>query len=341
MIRRAMGFLASRELLLVLGGAWVVFYVSYSVFSTEAFAAFIKGLGWNPLFQIPFALFILSLILYSAVRGAACFREGRLRFLLWVPLSLGVVAFLSGVLVSSAFRVKQWRTVGPGDVIGPEWREGGFSYVVDKLSPNIKERTFRTEGAEGAVFTHEPKITLARKDRGRPFGRQYEVGVFPPARIDGVYYHILDFGLAPAVRFSQDGRVINEGYLAVRILPPGAVENFRVEGLPYSFNLKILPEEVEDKKDHKISYYNLKRPTYGLEAVKGDEIVGRGASAEAVRFEDIEARFMGLSYWALVEAVQDPGVPAMAAGLALIALGLPMRGMLFFVRLFGKRPRPE
>jgi hypothetical protein len=320
---RVLRWLASRELMLLLLGGWVLLYVSYSVWSQEALATFMKRLGSDRAFQVPFALLLLSLTL-QLLKGLRR-QRGLLRRLLWAPLPLGVLVFLTGVLLSAVFRLQEWRLLGEGDFVSPPWQT--IHYRLERIEPALKEETLQSVGATPQVFQYEPKVLLSTE------GERFSVGVFPPRRIHGTYYHILDFGLAPRVRFFQGHRLKQEGYLALRLLPPGARDSFRVSFLPYAFNIRIVPQEVLKEGKEEVAVYNLRRPTYELEVLRGDELVLRARSAQEVAFEGLRVQFLEPSYWVVLEMVRDPGLLPMAAGLALFALGIPLRAALGLWRL--------
>lgn len=334
MKKRLFDIVSSKGLLLFLLGGWIFFYVTYAVFSKEAFAFFMLGLKEKLYIQLPFAAFIASLGLYS-LRRAAELGKSPLRLALWLPLSIGFVVFLSGALMSAALRQEEKRLVGEGDIYSPPWRQS-VSYEVKKIIPGIKDETFKSERSEGGLFSYEPKVVLAGEDLDR--GREYNVGVFPPRRINGVYYHILQFGLAPGVRIYGGQGLLDEGILALRLLPPGVEDEFRLQSLPHLFRLKIAPERVEKKGESSVAFYNLKRPTYEVEVIKGDETVSEGTSSRAIDFDGAyRLEFDPPGYWVWLEVVEDPGVLPLAAGIFLIALGLPLRVFLLALQILGNR----
>ncbi|MDP2167753.1 MAG: hypothetical protein Q8J64_05400 [Thermodesulfovibrionales bacterium] len=324
-MRRLIDILSSRALFIWLITGWTVYYVTNAVWSKEAFAGFIEALGKNPLVQAPYVIFLLSFLLNIIRVFKERAKKRLVNLLIWMVLPSGIFMFFTGYFLSSTLRHYEQALVGEGEAVSPKWLERKYS--VRKMIPSLKNETLETGQAESSIFSFEPKVVLSRE------GRDFEVGVFPPRNIDGTYYHILNFGLAPGVRLSNSAGVVKEGYLALRILPPGAEDGFELEPYPYRFSLRIAPERVMEKGGVTARVYSLKSPSYNIVILKGDETVFEGGSKEGINFEGFSLSFFEPTYWALLEVVKDPGMPVIIAGLALIALGIPLRLLGLLIRV--------
>lgn len=327
LLRKMINLLSSKVFLIWLIAIWVVSYVSYAVWSKEAFAFFMIGLRKNPAIQIPYAVFLLSLLL-NIIRGSVSrFKKRGLFYLsLWIILPAGIFVFLAGYFISGTLRQSQWLLIGEGDIVKPAWSDKG--YAVRKIIPSLKEETLNTE-MEAGIFAYEPKVILSSREK------DFEVGAFPPKKIDGTYYHILNFGLAPSVRLSDKKGLLNEGYTALRILPPPSEDSFEMPAYPYRFSIRLAPERILKKGDLTAKLYSLKSPSYEVVVYKGQDIIFEGSSKEGINFDGLTLTFFDLTYWVLLDIVKNPGIIAIIVGLFLISFGIPLRVIGFVVRVRG------
>ncbi len=315
--KKIVGVISSKEFLLWLAGVWIFCYVTLAFFVGEAFGMFMVSLQKNLLVRVPYVLFIIGAILNLIRVFQSRWQRGRAYALLSVILPLGVIVFLSGFLLSASYRQAQWIQVREGQTVRPFWSKSAF--MLTNIKPVLKKETLQAEES-GAIFDYEPKITL-----GDWAGRSHEVGAFPPAKIGDTYFHILNFGLAPGVRLESEGRVLEERYVMLRILPPGWQDTFELEPYPYRFSLRIAPDRILQKGDEKLKLYNLDRPTYEVEVRRGDKALFEGKTSEGrVVFEGAELSFMKPTYWVLLDVARDPGRPVLLWGIAIISVGLPL-----------------
>ncbi len=330
-LRRVITFLSSPAALFWLGGAWLLYYVTFAVWSKEAFAAFVAGLGNNPLIQAPFVVFLLSAFLNMLRSGAGRYGKGRALLVLWAVLPAGVFIFLLGFFISAVLRQDAWLVVGEGDVLRPGWQEA--AYRVEKIRSPLKDEVLDIAGeaGDGLLFQYEPVIVV---NTGR---ERVEVGAFPPGKIGGTYYGILDFGLAPGVRLSKEGRVLEEGYMLQKLLPPGVPDTFEISPFPYRFTLSIAPVRVVEKGSARGKVYNVKNPRYNVSVYKGEKAVFEGGSEGGVSFDGLSLSFFEPVYWVRVQAVKDPGRPLLTAGLALTAVGALLTLLYLVIVIAGRR----
>jgi hypothetical protein len=312
---------------LILG--WILFYVTFAIWSKEAFASFVGWLGSNPLVQIPYVLFLISGVLNLVRASRETIKRGVVRFAMWVLLPAGVLVFLTGFFLSANLRHHEWILAGEGDTLRPRWQE--FPYVLSEIEPPLKDELFAVEGE--SVFKYEPKVTVSAD------GESFIVGVYPPTMIRGTYYHILDFGLAPGIRLKKGNEVLHERYVLVKILPPGSEDVFEVP--PYTFFIRIAPEKTVRKGITKAKLYSLVSPVYEVRVVRGDEVVFEGSSRDGVLFESRELSFFEPAYWVRLEVVKDPAVYLLIAGVAVTGAGVLSMGLLVLFNISSQRRRGQ
>lgn len=320
---------SSREFLIWLIGGWLVYYVTTAIWSQEAFAHFISDLGSRRALQVPYVVFLFGLLL-NIIRGVGLSvrRRGYVSAFFKVFLPVGILVFLTGFFMSATMRQSSQLLTGEGDQIKPAWVKRG--YFLKEIKPALKDETLDTEGELGRVFTHEPQVVLERQ------GREFNVGVFPPVNIEGTYYHILNFGIAPGVVLRKEdtvdkkgrpvkGELVDEGYMALRILPPGAQDKFRFQDQPYDFSLSIAPGKVVKKGPASVNVYSLKDPLYNVRVYRAGREIFSGNSRDGITFDGLTLTFFKPTYWLILDIARDPGYPVLLAGMLLLALGLPLR----------------
>jgi hypothetical protein len=313
--------LSSKACLLWLIGGWITYYVMSAVWTEQAFAGFVDGIRKNAFIQVPYILFLVVGVLNLVRASCEIMTRGRLQFLMWFVLPLGLLLFFSSFFLSIHYRQVGQRIVGEGDLIKPEWVSEGYrlARIVPGLRPNILD----TELDIG-IFAHEPKLTLM--DRS---SQKFTVGAFPPKKLGNTYYHILNFGIAPGIRFLRGDEVLTAGYMPLRILTFGSSDFFEIPPYPYRFLVSLEPDKTLLKGDAISSQYNLERPVYRVRVFRGDTVIKDGNSREGIIFDGYSLYFFQPSYWILLEAVKDPALQILRFSLLLIGIGIP----LSFIRL--------
>ncbi|UCE71218.1 MAG: hypothetical protein JSV11_03340, partial [Nitrospiraceae bacterium] len=308
--------LASKAFLLWVIFAWILFYSASSIWVDEAFGKFIFLLRENIFVQAPFVLFLLSATLNLIRVSKEKFQRSKVGYLFWLILPLGAILFFSGFFVSVVYRQQGQRIVGVDDIISPPW--GGEQYRIISIDPGLPDR-LAGMGASAGIFAYEPKMML--RDR---FSQISEIGAFPPKNINNTYYHILNLGIAPGVRLHEGTKLITEGYMILRILAPGSIDHFEIPPYPYKFSVSLEPEIREQQAHGRGMEINLIQPHYSVKVFKGEKAVAEGSSLKDIHFDNLTLSFYKPIYWALVEAVKDPALPVMHAGLVLIIIGMPV-----------------
>lgn len=323
-MKTVIGYMSSKSALIWLVTGWVFYYVTSAVWTEEAFATFITQLGKNPLVQAGYVLFLICLALNIMRSFRSRLQNGAVSAGAWVVLPAGILIFLSGYFMSSAFRQWDYVIAGEGGAIRPAWSKTDYS-VVDMVSP-LKDEALDT--GDGSFFSMEPKVTVTD-------GKiKVTVGVFPPKKISGTYFHILNFGLAPGIRLLDDkGEVEAEGYMALKLLPPGAEDKFELPPLPYKFAIRLAPSRVIEKGGTVGKIFSLKSPDYEAVVFRGKEVVFEGNSKEGIIFDGRRLEFTEPSHWAYLEVVKDPGAAVIVWGLWIIAIGICLRIIALTVKV--------
>jgi hypothetical protein len=328
-LRKLPGIVSSRAFLFWLLFVWVFYYVTYAIWSKEAFATFVTGLADNLLIQIPFVLFLASGALNILRESAARYREGRGLFLLWIFLPLGLLVFLTGFFMSASLRDHGFIVKGEGETVKPPWQDR--TYRISGIKNPIRDEFLDAEPGS-LIFEYEPRVTL---DTGQG---EVEFGVFPPRNIEGTYYHILNFGLAPGVRLSDGKRMLKEGYVIQNILPPGVRDEFELPPFPYRFSLRIAPEKILEKGRTTVKVYDMKNPSYVVTVRRGEDTIFEGESVDGVAFDGLVMSFFEPSSWVMLDIARDPGRLVIVIGIAAILIGAPLMLVLMAYRLMASAP---
>lgn len=314
--------LSSKVFLLWMIGGWIIYYVISAIWIKEAFGVFAAGLGNNLLIQIPFVLFLITGCLNLLRASRDMFRDGKVSFIIWFILPAGILVFLTGFFLSLCLRQSGQRVTGEGDIVKPPWVE--VPYRVTKIEPGLRDAMLDTD-MDKSIFSHEPRIKLVDDS-----SNVFEVGAFPPGKIGDTYYHILNFGIAPGIRLFEGTNIVYRGYPPLKLLAVGKSDFFEIPPYPYRFLISLEPEKTVQRGNTSTSEYNIKAPTYRVRVFRGEKMIAEGNSRKWIRFDSYTLQFFRHSYWALLEAAKDPGLPVLRLGLLLVAIGIPLsllRGM--------------
>ncbi|MFZ2197516.1 MAG: hypothetical protein WAV13_07280, partial [Thermodesulfovibrionales bacterium] len=240
LFRKPFGVISSAGFLIWITGGWIVYYVLSSIWMREAFAAFATGVARNAFVQVLFALFLVSGYCNLIRVFGEALKKGGKRLLLRMMLPFGIMLFFTGLFLSLSTKQFSWITAGEGHSIGPAW--GHERYTVTEIKSGLPASFLDTGEVGGKFFSYEPKVLVSDKA-----SNSFEIGAFPPTKIGSTYYHILNFGLAPGVRLTEEGTVKDEGYVPLRIFPPGNNDSFEVQPYPYRFLVSMEPGKVIQK----------------------------------------------------------------------------------------------
>ena len=317
-------FLRSRTLTVWLVGLFIAYYLSMAVWVGEAFGRYVIHLSSNNLFRAFYVLFLVNVIfrVFDALRASW---RSRPRFFLQLPLLLGLVLLLISFFLSVNMRKMLWSPpLGRGDVITVPW--DSLSYQIVSVVPALEKKALRMNDA--AVFDFEPGITMRGSD-----GRQYSIGAFPPQRVGTTYFHVLQFGIGPGIELKMKGEIVSKGYVALRLAPFGSVDTFEMPPFPYTFSLSIIPNKVMKKGKETVRDYDLEKPKYRVEIVKGDRIIAQKETDSSVSFDgEMSISFIEPDDWVLLEIVYDPFLSTFVISLAMLALGVLLYPLTFYNR---------
>ncbi len=294
----------------------LIYYLTIAVWSKEAFASFVQNLANSNLFRAFSIVFLVNVTLVSIDALRALWRTNtKLKFILALPLTAGLILLLLSFFMSVNMRETVQTVVGLGDTVEVPWDND--LYRVERIEPALKKHALKTD--ESLIFDYEPAVTLRS-----PSGELYGIRAFPPSRVRSTYVHILNFGIGPYVELYHGNDLVSEGYVPLRLTPYGSVDRFDIAPYPYRFYLSIVPTRVVKKGREAAREYDLERPVYGVTVTKGDTTVAKGETADRLQFDGSwTVRFLAPADWVLLEAVSDPFLPGIVAGLVLVLLGLP------------------
>lgn len=312
-LRTFTAFLGSAALTIWLVGLFFLYYLTIAVWSKEAFASFITLLSTNNLARFAYFVFFLNVTfrVYGALKALWPARAG---FFMRLPLYVGLILFLFSFAMSLNFRQTKWLLVGEGDRPEIPWEQTAFQVV--HIESALEKKALRTE--ESLIFDYEPAITLADRN-----GIRYTIGAFPPRLVRSTFMHILNFGIGPGVELKRGNEVVSRGELALRLTPFGVVDSFGMQPFPYKFYVSILPNRVIQKGKETARDYDLEKPRYGVEIVKGDTVIARGETDTMISFDgDMSLSFFTPANWVLLEVVHDPFLVSLGVGFALFLIGI-------------------
>lgn len=312
--------LSSKTCLLWLTCAWVIYYVSTAIWIDEAFAFFVYGVRNNIFILIPFLLFLVSgyLNLLRALKGRG--KRDKTGYLAWFMCSLGTMLYLTGFFLSIQMRQYDNRLVGASHSLDLPWIKE--TYYISVVDPGLKE-TFRMSDQDG-VLAYEPNVTMTDTS-----GKAYTIGAYPPVRIDGTYFHVLNYGLAPGIRLYVRDILVDEGYMPLRILPPGRSDFFEISPQPFRFLISLAPEQKGHGGHHSEPVFNLRTPLLHARVFSGESIIAEGNSREGVSFNGYELTFYEPTFWVQLESAKDPGMPVMRFGIFILLFG----ALLYILRI--------
>lgn len=308
--------LGSRTLTLWLMGIFILGYLTVAVWSKEAFGTFVVALTENSPVIAAYLLFSINILLRGVVVVGSMWGQ-KSRLMLRLPVYAGAVIVLFSFFFSLNLRAHQWMIVGEGDVFQLAWEEAPFRVV--QVDAPIKKQMLVLE--KSTLFAYEPTVTI--EDRT---GVIRIVGAFPPAQVGSSLLHIMNFGVGPGVELRDGNEVLKRGAVALRLIPFGNVDTFEIPHYPYKFSISILPTKIVKKGRETARDYDLSKPRYRIEVMKGDRMIVQAESEEGVMLDEgMSLWFFPPAAWVHLEAVYDPFRTYLIIGLALLAAGLPLR----------------
>lgn len=308
-----LNLLGSGTLTVWLSGVFIVYYLTVAVWSKEAFAHFIALLSGNTFCRALYLLFFAN-VLVRMLNNLKRVWPAKLTFFFRLPLYAGMLVLLLAFFFSLNTRKNTWLLIGEGDVIRVPWERSLLR--VSGIRPALRRNELKMN--DSVIFSSEPAITLLDEN-----GVSHTVGAFPPRLVGSNYMHVLNFGIGPGVELREKNNAIIRTYVALRLTPFGSVDKFKLPPAPYTFYLNILPNRVIKKGGETAKQYDLEKPVYGVEVVKGDRKIMKAETDDTVTFDHtMSLRFHRPSDWVLLDVAYDPFLPLFVAGLVMTGAGI-------------------
>jgi hypothetical protein len=305
--------LSSRRLTVWMITIFVLYYLTTAVWFGEAFGRYVVLISSNNLARSLYCIFVINLSL-TLLSKLWSLRRDLVRLSLRSPLYIGFILFLLSSFLSVNLRDTRWMLLGEGDVINLPWT--GNLYRIVRIDSALKRSMFRMENSP--IFDYEPYAMITDN-----MGNIHRIGAFPASKIDNTYMHILNFGIAPVVELIEDNRVITSGPVALRLIPFGRNDSFELKSLNYRFNIKVMPNNIIKSDRGEITRrYDIERPLYHIQVIRGDRIIFEGVSGDEIRFDKRMMRFYKPIFWIQLELVYDPVYPLFIISLLMTIAGL-------------------
>ncbi len=323
-MEKILAVLRSKALTIWLLGLFIIYYVSVAVWSEEAFGCLIENLGHNTFFQVIYLLLFFNVTIRTVRRLMRLWPQ-KFVFFFRLPLYAGVILLLVSLFLSLNIRKSKWILAGEGDILDIPGDRASLQVV--KIHSALEKNALRT--ADSLIFSTEPTVRLVDRQNSL-----FTIGAFPPRKVRSTYMHILNFGIGPGVELRDGNATVVRTYVALRLTPFGSVDKFELAPYPYQFYLSILPNRTVKKGREALQEYDLEKPRYRVEVVKGDRTIAQGETDEQIAFDrTMSLRFHQPSDWVLLDVAYDPVLPLFVAGLLLSAAGV----LLYPVSLFRNR----
>lgn len=245
--------------------------------------------------------------------------RGRYSFLPGVVFRTGMVLLLTSFLLSAHARETHETVFREGE----QKKLLGATVSVGQVEANLPEDYFRV-GEEGGFRLDKVSASASFE------GDRHTVGTSFPTRAAGRYFRITHLGFVlPITLRERNVDSAKEAYIDV--LPPGKTDTVSVGGSAVSIGIR--PERTIDKGILKGEQFNLTKPAYRVAVNDGSD----GKRAE-VRLRAGESATTGglriglgkSSLYVKIQAVRDPALPWIYAGLTIAAAGLAAMLSRFF-----------
>lgn len=307
---------------------WVLGYVTASVWVGEAFGRFMILLEQSLPVQAG-AFFFVSIALVAFIRFVLRGYGSRGPvFTLWAVFPAGALVFLIGFTLAGVFGQRELGLTRQGDIINLRW---GAVFRVSELVVDMEEKKILADEPVG-LLRSEPEAVLQTIG-----GRTCTVRAFPPAYCMGTYANIRDYGMAPGLVLYERGDQVHRGHVNLRILPPGNEDFIQIEGLPYRIYVRIVPQMIRETESGPVRVYDLGTPLYSVRVEKAGQVLFEGTSEERISFDRFEISFTPYQTWVWLVLSKGIGLPVLAAGLAIMVVGLPISILLALYRIYSGR----
>ncbi len=312
MIRTIFRILSSKTFTVWMITVFVIYYLTTAVWLGEAFGRYIILISKNNIARAVYCIFFLNISLIL-LNGLWSVRRNYLRLLLRAPLYIGIITFLASSFLSINLRSTRWMLFGEGDVINLPWEMNLYKIV--SIESALEKNILRMD--DSPVFDYEPYAMIIDE-----IGQSYRIRAFPAKKVGDTYMHILNFGIAPVIELIEDGRTVVAGPVALRLIPFGVVGSFELKEFNYNIYLTIIPNGIIKKGDEIARKYNIEKPRYHIQVIKGDRTILEDSAEDEVAFDERLLRFYKPIFWIQLELVHDPVYPFFIGSLIMTILGL-------------------
>ena len=249
-----------------------------------------------------------------------------------IVFHLGILVVMVGVAVSARTRVNGEvmlvegfpLALGPGAVARATREEA----LLPLAGTTASIRDFTATYERGFMPVDFAAILEVRR-AGEPT-RASVVRVNEGVSTGGFQLTLHRYGFAPELAVTaQDGRRLADGVAILRLVPPGTEDGLALED-GSELLLSLYPEHVDrGGRPATRSMYPIAPVLAVRHLVRGEEVArGLVARGEAASIGALRVSFVGLRYWADFMLGRDAGLWWIAAGGALVAIGLGLRFLL-------------
>ena len=250
----------------------------------------------------------------SHIEGGIVGTRGSLSILPGIVLRAGVALLMLAVLASWHGRVSQ-------DIV---ITEGGIAEVM-----GMKVEAISIDAAIPDEFLSVGTVGFVLDDirlKLKSGEGEFEMGGSYPVKSGGVYWRLADLGYAQPVSLEGGGSNV----IMLKLLPPGSVDTARLspEGETYEFRLS--PAKKVRKGLLSGDLFKLKTPSYSISKRGKKDTAVVAKAGQAFEIGKDRGEFGEAGMFVRLEAVRDPALPVVKAGLFLMALG----SLLMLLRLF-------
>ncbi len=246
-----------------------------------------------------------------------------------IVFHVGLLVVLTGVAVSTVTRTNAELLLAEGFPIalGPEavlhpTRQGALERL---RGTTVAMRDFTAEFARG--FSPVDFGAVLELTRAGAPPRAEVVRVNEPVWVNGFQLTLYRYGFAPELTVTgRGGRVLTEGAALLRVLPPGTEDGLALPGGD-ELQVALYPDhELRGAESTSRSLAPV-NPVLRVRWLTGGTEVAHALlrPGETASLGTGRVTFANLRYWADFQLGRDLGLPWIALGSALIALGLALR----------------